>query len=504
MTTARVPKRAKGRPRSAGEVTCARCGDLTPKSTTKYRFPEGAICGRCYDRATHTHGQCTGCGAHRLLPGIDDVGRPICVVCAGIRRDFHCSRCGEERAIFRSGLCERCALEDDLESVLRLADRPGHDLEVLRDRLLESERPTSVLTWLRSAKVRAVLHHISHEETSLTHESFDKLPNNHLTRHLRALLVDVGVLPHRDEALVRFERWVKTRVAATPAHYRRSLEQFAVWYHLSRLRELASLSGDSQSPAHYAKQQITAAGDFLEWLEDQGISLRECTQSHVDIWLTTGPTTRYNLRGFLEYTSQAKLSRPLEVPRRNARSTRRMTADDRLGWIRHYLEDVDLKVSTRTAALILLLYGQPLVRIAKLRTEAITVDELGCMSIAFSDNKVPVPPPFDAVVLEHLASRGRTRTQQVGSNPFLFPGLRSGGHITTTQLKEELNAIGVDVLAARNTTLDELVTSIPAPLVARAMGFSFAAMGEHEKHQGVRFERYVHGRFRTEGDAHVE
>lgn len=67
-------RRPRGRPRSAGDTTCARCKEQAPSTTTKYRFPEGLVCGRCYDKAVHTHGSCSTCQADRLLPGVTAEG----------------------------------------------------------------------------------------------------------------------------------------------------------------------------------------------------------------------------------------------------------------------------------------------------------------------------------------------------------------------------------------------------------------------------------------------
>ena len=72
--------------------------------------------------------------------------------------------------------------------------------------------------------------------------------------------------------------------------------------------------------------------------------------------------------------------------------------------------------------------------------------------------------------------------------------MRAGSHISREQLKAELNALGVDVLAAKNTALDELVASMPAPIVADALGYSYTALGQHEQHRGVRYRGYVSGR----------
>lgn len=496
--TADNGRRPKGRPRAPGEVTCARCQEQTPKTTTKYRFPEGLICGRCYDRATHTFGDCPGCSTNRLLPGIDSSGRSVCSDCGGLGRSFICHRCGHEGAIFRRGNCERCSLDDDLSEVLNGADQFDPTMSALKTRLLESDRPTSVLTWMRSPKVKTILRGLADGSISITHEGLDSAGRTGAVQHIRALLVDMKLLPTRDEAYVSFENWVNRVVQETPPNQRLPLTQYAVWHHLNRVRQLVERGQDAHSPAHYAKQQITAASEFLQWLEVQNVSLGDCGQGLVDEWLTTGPTTRYNLKLFLDYCTEHKLSHPLTVPRRNARSTRRMDADERLRWIRFYCDATDLKLATRTAALMFLLFGQPLTRLSKMRVDQFTRTDADELIVRFSGKDVPVPEPFASIVSAHLAARARVRTQRVDDNSYLFPGMRAGRHITAQQLKEELNALGIDVLAAKNTSLDDLVTRMPAPLVAMAMGFSFNAMDQHEIHQGVRFEQYVHGRFHRE------
>jgi hypothetical protein len=84
----------------------------------KGAWPEGRLCKRCYQRATRIHGVCPGCQQQRLLPGLDALRQPICVDCAKIPRDFHCTRCGEEDDPYRRGLCARCCLRDHLAGML--------------------------------------------------------------------------------------------------------------------------------------------------------------------------------------------------------------------------------------------------------------------------------------------------------------------------------------------------------------------------------------------------
>lgn len=477
-------------------MTCARCDELTPKSTTKYRFPEGLICGRCYDRAVHTHGRCNECRTIRLLPGVNSAHDPICVTCAGIDRDFHCARCSTEAAIFRAGLCERCALADDLEELLRAPDDHAHpDLTPLRHHLLAADRPTSVLTWLRSNKVVDLLSGIADGRISTDHEALDALPQDGAIRHLRALLVESGLLELRDESFVRFETWARNAVAQTIGEDRRALERYVLWRHLRRIRQLHSVGTDVHSAAHSAKQQITAARELLAWLAERDTLLANCTQSDIDIWLTTGPTSRYTIRGFIQFTTDSRLSPPLLVPTRHARArTRRITDDERLRWIRYYLITPALTASTRTAALMLLVFGQPLTRIAAMQVDAVMDDPETGLTIRFATDPISVPHPFDDIVRTHLSDRSRTRTKFAAQNPFLFPGMRAGAHITREQLKNELNTMGVDILAAKNTTLDELVAEMPGPLVAEALGYSNTAMGQHEQYRGVRYRGYVGSR----------
>jgi hypothetical protein len=69
-----------------------------------------------------------------------------------------------------------------------------------------------------------------------------------------------------------------------------------------------------------------------------------------------------------------------------------------------------------------------------------------------------------------------------------------GGIETREQLKRDLTERGMNILAAKNTTLDELVASMPAPVFAGALGYSHTTLGEHERYRGTRYERYVASR----------
>lgn len=204
----------RGRPRTDGAIICSRCGHGTPRA--RITWPEGRICGACYTRATHTHGRCPTCGQVRLLPGPpDSPGGPACGDCAGIPTDFHCPRCHAEGAFYRHGTCARCCLRDDLVALLlrdTTADPPA--VEKLIDTLCAARRPESILTWKRSSKVQGLLTSLATGSTPMTHAGLDAHGERREADHLRAILVQAGLLPQRDLYLAHFEQWSPARPPA--------------------------------------------------------------------------------------------------------------------------------------------------------------------------------------------------------------------------------------------------------------------------------------------------
>ncbi|MGW2256219.1 hypothetical protein ACWCXH_39735 [Kitasatospora sp. NPDC001660] len=55
-------------------------------------------------------------------------------------------------------------------------------------------------------------------------------------------------------------------------------------------------------------------------------------------------------------------------------------------------------------------------------------------------------------------------------SPWLFPGGQPGRPISTTQLTQRLNQLGIRPNQARSTALFQLATEIPAAILARALG----------------------------------
>ena len=84
----------------------------------------------------------------------------------------------------------------------------------------------------------------------------------------------------------------------------------------------------------------------------------------------------------------------------------------------------------RVAGTVLLLYAQPLTRIAVLKTTAIVLSPRE-MRISLGAEPVPALAPLAGVLSHHLRNRPNLRTGGgMVANRWLFPGYHPGTHLT--------------------------------------------------------------------------
>jgi hypothetical protein len=192
-------------------------------------------------------------------------------------------------------------------------------------------------------------------------------------------------------------------------------------------------------------------------------------------WRTT---TRHAIRTFIVWSGEQNLSAELAIGFRQARSGRLITQDDRLDLLRRCLTGEPDTLAYRVAAVLLLLYAQPLVRVAAMRTEQIQVAPSEIL-VLLGKEPAAVPEPFAQLLREHLAARPNLRTANTAGSPWLFPGYRAGRHLHIQSIMDRLRAIGIDLLAARNAALRDLVRQVPAPIVATQLGYSHQVTQRH-------------------------
>ena len=229
----------------------------------------------------------------------------------------------------------------------------------------------------------------------------------------------------------------------------------------------------------HARQSITVADQFLTWLHEQHQPLATTTQLDLEQWLATGNSTRTRVRPFIAWAVQSRTATGLTMPGTKSNDGPEMDHHHRLEWIRRCLTNTDVPRDERVATLLLLLYGQPLTRIAALPVSAVEVDESGNTFLRFQRVRTPVPEPFATLLLEHRDHRSPTRTTSGVESPWLFPGIRAGQHVTAQTMMAKIRNNGVDLRAARNAALRTLVREAPAPLIAKSLGYNDNTIHHH-------------------------
>lgn len=480
---------ARGRPRSEGEHRCARCGRMAAK--IRVRWPDGPVCGICFTAALRTRGACPDCGQDRLLPGRNG-DADICRDCAGITTKMTCDDCGTEAERFRAGHCIRCVIRLDLETLLQPHNPPDLRLKRLIQVLSEAQRPESIYTWMRGAKAKELLTGLGTRDVGLSHEALDALPASRAVEHLRELLIHHGMLPDRDRQLAAFERWLAIRIedlAATP-QVQSPIETFARWHHLKRLRAMTGQGRNLNTAVRSAKQEITESGKFLTWLAaTHGLAVRGIGQAHLNEYLANGPSTRYAIRTFIVWLIKNKEIAKVVMPYRHAVTKPLITQQRRIELIRHCMESGEKAPAFRIAALILLLFGQPVGKIAALKCSDLQALPDG-LHLSLGTIPVLVPAQIASFFWDYLADRPNQQTGN-GASPWLFPGTMPGQHIHADAMMVQLRALGIDLGGARNSALRGLVQELPPPLVANALGYSHQVIHKHAADAAVPMAGYA-------------
>jgi hypothetical protein len=181
----------------------------------------------------------------------------------------------------------------------------------------------------------------------------------------------------------------------------------------------------------------------------------------------------------------------VHITHQKAPPSRSLTQEQRLAWLRELLTGDSETLAYRVSGTLLLLFAQPLNRIAALPTSAIAITD-NDVHIWLGKEPIPVPQPFADMLINHTGSRPNLRAAGgVGASPWLFPSVQAGRHLAPQVIRERLERLGIDLLGARNTTLQSLVGAAPPPVVAELLGSSYTTTQLHAEIAAQPWARYV-------------
>jgi hypothetical protein len=429
----------------------------------------------CYDTALRRRGRCNGCGQDRRLVAPPGPDATRCCDCAGVPPLTRCSECGLEDKLYERRRCDRCALARRATELLAGPDGTvSAALAGVHAAIVASPTPRKALNWLRSGAGAPILAAIATSDMPLSHTALDEHPKPRAADHVRQMLVAHGALPERDEALARLERWIDDKLAAVERPDDAGLlRRFATWHVLRSLRRRVEHRPSNQRVAtRHARNQLSTAIAFLDWLNHHDIPLRDCTQHDVERWLA-GPPLRRQVRYFLTWAARRGLAAELTIRVLPEHPGDALDAEHRWAIARRLLHDDRVELVDRVAGSFVLLYAQPLSRVAVITRDQITVDD-GAVSMRFAAHHVVLPEPL-ATLVATLATgtrRGHIGIGAPADSPWLFPGHLPGRAITPARLGARLATFGIDARAARRAALLQLAAELPAPVLAGSLGIA--------------------------------
>jgi hypothetical protein len=395
--------------------------------------------------------------------------QPVCSDCAGVPAHHVCGRCGEETAPYHRGLCPGCVTSDRLSELLGdETARRERGLEGLFWLLLSVRSIKDRPRWLRESPIVPLLSELGRGELKLTHEALDAHPSRQAARRLEHLLVAAGALPSRDPALARLEEWIEQHLAGSD--HESQLRPFANWTVLRRYRRRSQQAPLNLGELGRAKAELVSGTAFLDWLSERGRQLEQCTQADVDAWLTGPRKDRYVARRFARWAMAQKLMARLEFPAgQRGGTTPPIIHHDPRDLARGLLEDLEIPSRDRVAAILVAIYAQPIIRVARLTIDRITITNT-TTTITLARTSVTLPARVADTIRSWLSEREAGMPPLATPSPWLFPGNPPSRPIGELTLSRRLKHLGIDCNQHRRAALLHLAGEMPAAILADIVG----------------------------------
>lgn len=479
------------RGRDGAPDTCKRCTTGPIATCTMCRedrhvhvtWPAGPTCQACYNRTLRNPHPCDSCSNTAVLIGRRDESM-ICGPCAGSTFDYTCQQCSTAGEQHLTGLCMRCSAEQMITEALEQGHSPLNGaLAQIPTALAERGDARSTVRWLSKARTRAMLAAVAanagaHE---LTHADVDACETN-ARHHLRATLVDLELLPERDEPIERLETWISDFTRTLPAEHARLIDTYARWSVLRSARRRQARYGTFTLFAGEAsRERIRSAARLLAHLLESGRSISELDQTTFDLWCDGNVNRTRAIAGFIKWLTSHQLVEGVSTPPIPKAQVRDIGEEneqrERITTL--LTEPNELELSTRVAGLLILLYGARITQINCLTTEDVWVDlDSGRVGITMPRAQQLILPAGLARMVTELAAEVRTERSRIRGKEtvhYLFPGGRRGEPIHPRTLGMKLKAAGISPRVHRNHAMLALAEDLPAAVISAQFGISASA-----------------------------
>lgn len=465
--------------------TCGLCGK--PGRIASH-LASRRVCARCY-YAMRSPQPCPECGRKVFLTGFMN-GHKVCADCAGTPVTMACPGCGSIEEVRKHHLCVECRRPIAIQQLL--ADEAGEirsELQPLAQYLITHHGSAiSLERWLHKSRCAVVLRELADGTLPLTAAAIiNRATTGQAEAFLLSLLARSGVLPELDVQAARFDWWFKEWLTSIEASEDRLiLQRYCTWELLrsSRTHRAASPSSTrsvSSFRRHRAALKHCAA--LLQEIRSQEETLATFPQRRLDAFLTGSPSQRDALAPFTRWLQRHRLSTLHVEFRTNRLEGRNYEADHRWQMARRFLSDPDMDAKTRTAGLLVLLYGMQLTRIVTLTRAQVDA----------TSRPVKLTVGAEPIELPEILGEAVTALTHASKNHpegWLFPGRNPGRHLTPVPVSRRLRKEGLRAASARTTALIELTRQMHPRIVSDLLGITPASAAAWSRLAGGDWSEY--------------
>ena len=149
------------------------------------------------------------------------------------------------------------------------------------------------------------------------------------------------------------------------------------------------------------------------------------------------------------------------------------------------------------AGCLLLLYAQPVTRIARLTRDHLHIVKDAPARLKLGHQHLDLPEPLGQLISRLPVRSPGGIAAHLPSNGWLFPGRRPGQHIHATVLANRLAALGIDSRADRNSALLQYARELPPTVIGKLLGLHPNTVERWAILSGGKWVRYITGRPET-------
>lgn len=223
--------------------------------------------------------------------------------------------------------------------------------------------------------------------------------------------------------------------------------------------------------AERCRRDIQTARAFLDHLVAARHDLDDCSQACLDTWLSTRGSTRLTVIRWLKqggYLARCQLPDPI----RQKDPSHDIDPEAQLDLARRLLHDpATASIENRAAACLILLYAQPVAKIAALTTSDIKVRDTNTyLALGLGLEPLLLIPPLDTLVTALPVAKTFGTASTLADDRWLFTGKNAGTHLHPKSLMARMNRLGITARASRNTALLHLAATTPPAVFASLVG----------------------------------